>query len=129
MKRSDKGLQSHNHGLRVWEKLHHEYWNEEVMQEILEELEQAVRKMKAHMDEECICRDSRDDVEFYQNLLALVREGLNEHSMRALPLVEESLREYIMEKLSHHKCIRHLLRTGHRWGWELIDGEFQLARG
>ncbi|MFC7441257.1 hypothetical protein [Laceyella putida] len=129
MKRSDKGLQSHDHGLRAWEKLHHEYWNEDMMREIKDELKEAVVKMEAHMGEECICGDSRFDVEFYRGLMLLVQKGLGECSVRTLPLVEESLREYMMEKLSHHKCIKHLLKTRHDWGLDLINTERNIARG
>ncbi|AUS09667.1 hypothetical protein C1X05_13090 [Laceyella sacchari] len=120
-KRSDKGLQSHDHGLRVWEKLHHEYWHEELMEEIKAELEEAVAKMEAHMDEECVCGDSRLDVAFYREMLSLVQTGLHERNFRVLPFVEESLRRYVEAKLSDHKCLRHLLKTRHRWGRDVLN--------
>ncbi|MFC7440328.1 hypothetical protein [Laceyella putida] len=125
---SHKGLVSHDHGLRVWEQLYHEYWNVGLMKEVNEEIEGMMGQMEAHIKEGCSCGDNEQDTEFFRKLKSMVQRGIQAGDISELPVVEEALQQYFLRKHSHHPCIRHLLHTRHEWGWDRIvqikrDGE------
>ena len=117
----NKGLDAHNHGLSAWEMLHHEHWDLPMLEKLRDRLKAAVENLTEHLAErECPCGDARRDIEHYRELLKDVEWGIRNRNLSPVPVIEESLWEYMSKKLPRHRCIRHLLLTRHQWGMDLI---------
>ncbi|OYD08364.1 hypothetical protein [Paludifilum halophilum] len=120
---ANQGHQAHFRALNALEALVHEYWNIDLVKEVKEELEQAVQLLTLHLDRvACPCGDTEKDVQFYQSLLKLVNEALQERSLFPIPQVQESLETYFAQKTSDHRCIWRLLHNQHDWAQEMETG-------
>lgn len=117
----NKGFDAHNHGLSAWEMLYHEYWDLSLLEKLRDRLKAAVENLTEHLAEmECSCGDKQRDIEYYRSLLEDVEWGIRNRNLSPVPLVEESLQEYMSRKHPRHRCIRHLLLMRHQWGMDLI---------
>jgi hypothetical protein len=117
----NKGLDAHNHALSTWEMLHHDHWNLSLLEKARDRLKAAIEDLTAHLSGmECPCGDKQRDIEYYRGLLEDVEWGIRNRSLSPLPIVEESLREYVRRKYPQHRCIRRLLMTRHQWGMDLM---------
>jgi len=112
----NKGIQAHDHALTVLELLYNEFWNNELMVKIKNELENAYEKLKEHVyTGECNCGDREKDLNFYLWLFQEMKDAVATQSMAVVPVLHDELLMYFRTKDPSHRCIQHLLRNKHSW--------------
>ena len=117
----NKGLEAHNHGLSTWEMLYHDHWDLSLLEKVRDRLKGALEDLTKHLAEvDCPCGDTQRDIDYYRKLLEDVEWGIRNRDLSPLPVVEESLREYMSRKHPRHRCIKRLLHTHHQWGLDQI---------
>ncbi|WP_209124948.1 hypothetical protein [Alkalihalobacillus sp. BA299] len=110
------GKLAHDHALHVLELLTHEYWTNELMTKVKNELEASYVHLKEHLCAgKCACGDQKSDIDFYQTMYEDMREALSSQSMSVVPVLQEQLLEYFQNREKSHRCIQSLLNTKHRW--------------
>ncbi|MFD1426076.1 hypothetical protein JOD24_001894 [Kroppenstedtia sanguinis] len=97
------GRLPHFLGWNALEALNYEYWNMDLVDQVEEELQQAVHLLTSL---ERVPDYSWEDLRFYQSLLEMTRHARKENTLSPLPLVQEDLEQYFKEKSVSHREIR-----------------------